>query len=537
MRDTVALPMASGVQPWWQRAVLYQVYIRSFADSDGDGVGDLKGITGRLDYLEWLGVDALWLSPVTPSPDKDWGYDVADYIDVQPVFGGMPALDDLVAKAAERDIQVIIDLVPNHTSDRHPWFEEARAARDSPRRDWYVWADPKPDGSAPNNWRSAFGGVPAWTLDERTGQYYLHNFLPDQPDLNWWSEDVRSAFDDILRFWLDRGIAGFRIDVAHGIVKDRELRDNPPATEDDTEHHRWLGQQLEYSMNREEVHDVFRRWRSVTDPYDGVLLGETWVLDLERLMRFYGDDLDELHLAFNFVFLLADFGAEQLAPIVAETERLLPEHAWPTWTLGNHDMERFPTRWTRGDPGLSRCALMLLLTLRGTPVLYYGDELAMPDTEIPRDRVVDPVGLLDDPRRPGRDGARTPMPWRDTPGLGFTVPGVEPWLPFGEAAGVDVESQRADRASALWLCRDLIALRREAADLRTGAYAEVRASDDVWVYRRGDEYLVALNLGDAGASVPARGAVAIGTDRSRDGEPVDGTLALGPREGAVVRLG
>jgi alpha-glucosidase len=268
-----------------------------------------------------------------------------------------------------------------------------------------------------------------------------------------------------------------------------------------------------------------------------VLVGETWVHDLETLATFYGDGVDELHLAFNFVFLLGDFDVATLGPVVAETEAKLPEHAWPVWTLGNHDLTRFPTRWAHGDPGLSRCALMLVLTLRGTPVLYYGDELAMPEARIPPHRVVDPIGLLGDPRRPGRDGTRTPMPWRDTPGLGFTVPGVEPWLPFGEAAGVDVESQRADRSSVLWLCRDLIALRREAADLRTGAYAEVRASDDVWVYRRGDGFLVALNLGDAGTSVPAHGAVAIGTDRSRDGEPVDGTLALGPREGAVVRLG
>ncbi len=270
--------MASVARPWWQSAVLYQVYVRSFADSDGDGVGDLRGIVDRLDYLEWLGVDALWLSPVTISPDKDWGYDVADYTDVQPAFGGLSALDELVADAGRRDIRVIVDIVPNHTSDRHPWFEESRAARDSPRRDWYIWADPKPDGSPPNNWRSAFGGGPAWTLDGRTGQYYMHNFLPEQPDLNWWNDDVRAAFDDILRFWLERGIAGFRIDVAHGIVKDLELRDNPdPAVST-------------YNANREDVHGVLRRWRRVVDEYqpNRVLLGETWVMELDRLARFYG---------------------------------------------------------------------------------------------------------------------------------------------------------------------------------------------------------------------------------------------------------
>jgi alpha-glucosidase len=278
----------------------------------------------------------------------------------------------------------------------------------------------------------------------------------------------------------------------------------------------------------------------VSDPYDGVLVGETWVHDVETLAGFYGaDGVDELHLAFNFVFLLGEFSVAALAPVVAETEAVLPAHAWPVWTLGNHDVTRFPTRWAHGDPGLARCALMLLLTLRGTPVLYYGDELAMPEAEIPPHRVVDPVGLLGDPRRAGRDGARTPMPWRDAPGAGFTLPGVEPWLPFGSVSdGVDVESQRADRSSVLWLSRDLIALRRASADLRTGAYAEARASDEVWAYSRGSEFLVALNLGssDASVSVDAPGEIAIATSRERDGEPVSGTLALGPREGAVVRL-
>ncbi|HEX5898568.1 MAG TPA: alpha-amylase family glycosyl hydrolase, partial [Solirubrobacteraceae bacterium] len=376
----------------------------------------------------------------------------------------------------------------------------------------------------------------AWTRDEASGEWYLHNFTPEQPDLDWWNEDVRAEFDDILRFWMDRGIAGFRIDVAHGIVKDRELRDNPPATEDDIDHHRWLGQRAEYSMNRDEVHDVFRRWRTVVDPHDAVLVGETWVLDLEKLMRFYGEDLDELHLAFNFVFLHADFEAAQLARIVAETEALLPEHAWPVWTLGNHDMARFPTRWTHGDPWLARCALMLLLTLRGTPVLYYGDELAMPDTEIAPERVVDPVGLLNDPQRPGRDGARTPMPWSDEPGAGFTAPDAEPWLPFGDVAALNVAGERADRGSPLNLTRDLVALRRAQEDLRTGAYTEVAVEDGLWAYRRGDGFLVALNLGTEATSLPVDGTIAIGTHRQRDGEAIAGSLLLAPGEGAVLRL-
>jgi len=458
--------MASGVQSWWQRAVLYQVYIRSFADSDGDGVGDLNGITGRLDYLEWLGVDALWLSPVTPSPDKDWGYDVADYTDVQPVFGGMPALDELVAKAAERDIQVIIDLVPNHTSDRHPWFEEARAARDSPRRDWYVWADPKPDGSAPNNWRSSFGGVPAWTLDERTGQYYLHNFLPEQPDLNWWNEGVRAAFDGILRFWLDRGIAGFRIDVAHGVVKDRQLRDNPDPTVST------------YNANRDEVHEVFRRWRRVVDEYEParVLLGETWVMELDRLARFYGSGEDELHLAFNFPFAFSALDADAMRDIVEATEAALPERAWPVWMLSNHDIPRFPTRMAGGDERKARAALLLLLTLRGTAVLYYGDELGMPQADVPPERERDMAG---------RDGARTPMPWNGS--------WNDPWLPLSADVAA-VAAQAEDETSFLSFCRGLIAQRRANPDLQGGAYETLAAPDGVWAFRRGENTTVAVNL-------------------------------------------
>jgi alpha-glucosidase len=468
MRDTVALPMASGTQPWWQRAVIYQIYIRSFADSDADGVGDLRGVVDRLDYLQWLGADAIWLSPVTVSPDQDWGYDVADYTDVQPVFGGMAALDELVAKAAERGLEVIVDLVPNHTSDRHPWFEEARAARDSARRDWYVWADPKPDGSPPNNWRSTFGGGPAWTFDERTGQYYLHNFLREQPDLNWWSEDVRAAFDEILRFWLDRGIAGFRIDVAHGIVKDRQLRDNPdPAVST-------------FNANREDVHEVFRRWRRLVDDYEPprVLLGETWVLEIERLARFYGSGEDELHLAFNFPFTFSPLEAAALRGVVEATEAALPDKAWPVWMLSNHDIVRFTTRIADGDERKARAALFLLLTLRGTPVLYYGDELGMPHAEVPRERERDIAG---------RDGARTPMPWNG----GWS----DPWLPLtAEVASVAVQREHAN--SFLPFCRQLIAQRRANPDLLSGSYETLPAPDGVWAFRRGEHTTVAVNLTD-----------------------------------------
>jgi alpha-glucosidase len=459
--------MASVARPWWQRAVLYQVYVRSFADSDGDGVGDLRGMVARLDYLAWLGVDALWLSPVTVSPDKDWGYDVADYTDVQPLFGGLAALDELVEQAAAREIRLIVDIVPNHSSDQHPWFAEARASRASPRRNWYVWADPKPDGSPPNNWRGAFGGS-AWTLDERTGQYYLHNFLPEQPDLNWWNDDVRAAFDDILRFWLDRGIAGFRIDVAHGIVKDRELRDNPdPAVST-------------YNANREEVHDVLRRWRRVVDEYEPerTLLGETWVMEIDRLARFYGSGEDELHLAFNFPFTFSDLDARALREVVEATEAALPPAAWPVWMLSNHDIVRFPTRMAGGDERKARAALFLLLTLRGTPVLYYGDELGMPQADVPSERERDIAG---------RDGARTPLPWNGA--------WQDPWLP-PTAEVAPVGAQRADETSFLTFVHDLIARRRANPELIDGAYETLGAPEGVWAFRRGERTAVAVNLTD-----------------------------------------
>jgi alpha-glucosidase len=508
---------------WWRDGVLYQVYPRSFADSDGDGVGDLRGIIDHLDHLSWLGVDGLWLNPTFPSPNADWGFDVSDYRGVHPELGTLEDLDELVARAVERGIHVLLDLVPNHTSDEHPWFRE--------RRDLYVWREGR-DGGPPNNWVSVFGG-PGWTRDDETGLWYLHNFDPKQPDLDWWNEDVRAEFDDILRFWFDRGIAGFRIDVAHGIVKDRELRDNPQATADDIEPYRRLGQRPEFSMNRPEVHDVLRRFRRVADGYDAVLVGETYVHDLETLVRFYGDGVDELHLAFNFVFLLARGDVETLAPIVARTEELLPEHAWPVWTLGNHDITRFATRWADGDAGLARCFLMLLLTLRGTPVVYYGDELAMPETDVPAERELDPVAKRGGE---GRDGARTPMPWRDDSGLGFTEPGVEPWLPFGDASAANVAAQRDDPGSPLRLVRDLIALRRSEEDLRLGAYTPLTASGDVWVYRRGSQHLVALNCGNEEAVVEGGGTVVVCTDRGRDGERVERELRLAGRSGAVVRL-
>ena len=520
---------------WWRDGVIYQLYPRSFRDSDGDGVGDLPGILERLDHLEWLGIDGLWLNPTFPSPNVDWGFDVSDYRGVHPELGTLADMDRLIAAAGARGIRVLLDLVPNHTSDRHPWFVESRGSRDSERRDWYVWADPAPGGGPPNNWLSAFGG-PAWKLDEATGQYYLHNFAAGQPDLNWWHEDVRAEFESILSFWFDRGIAGFRIDVAHGIVKDRELRDNPPAGPHDSADEQAIGQRREYTFHRPEVHDVFRAWRALAEAREDapVLIGETWALDMERLAQFYGQD-DELHLAFNFFFVAAPFEAAPLAGVVAETERLVPPESWPVWTLGNHDLSRYATRWAKGDPAKARLALMLLLTLRGTPVLYYGDELAMTDTHVPDDRLVDLQRLE---HKPPRDPYRTPMPWSAGTGHGFTDDGAEPWLPFGDHREVNVATQRDNPGSPLHLTRDLIALRREREDLRSGAYERLDAPDGAWAYRRGARHAVALNLSDAAATLPGLGGtVLIGTDRARDGDAVADGLELGPWDGVVLEEG
>ncbi|HJS26029.1 MAG TPA: alpha-amylase family glycosyl hydrolase [Actinomycetota bacterium] len=523
--------------PWWRDGVIYQIYVRSFADSNDDGVGDLQGIVERLDHLEWLGVDAIWLSPVTPSPNADWGYDVADYTDVDPELGDLETLDRLIADAAGRGILVLLDLVPNHTSDRHPWFVDARSGRDAAHRDWYVWADPGPDGGPPNNWRSTFGG-PAWTWDEGTEQYYLHNFLAEQPDLNWWNDEVHGAFDDVLAFWFDRGIAGFRIDVANGLIKDRELRNNPAVTEDDPPRVRALGVRPVYNANRPEVHDVYRRWRGIAGAYEParVLIGETWLFDLAELMRYYGAG-DELDLAMNFRFVFAEFGPP-LREVVESSVAAMPEHAWPVWVASNHDAGRLATRWAGGDERKVRLALMLLLTLRGTPILYYGDEIGMPEVALSREDLLDPVGIRGWPEEPGRDPSRTPMQWTSGPGAGFTGEGVRPWLPIGDAAAVNVADQRDDASSVLHLVRDLIALRRSTPDLRTGPSSDVEAPAGVWAWRRASVTLVALNLSDEATESPLpAGTILVGTDHTRAGERVGETLRLGPWEGAVIGLG
>ena len=482
--------------------MLYQIYPRSFADANGDGIGDLAGVTERLEYLEWLGVDAIWLNPIHPSPNVDWGYDVSDYTGVHPDLGTLDDLDRLVAEAATRGIRIVLDLVPNHTSDRHPWFRE--------RPDFYVWSD-----EIPNNWESIFGGGPAWTLDPTTGRYYLHNFAPQQPDVNWWDPDVRTEFERILRFWFDRGVAGFRIDVAHAIVKDRQLRDDPVIP--------GLGMQRRYSMFRPETHGILRDWRRLAETYDPLrlLLGEAYSLDVEQWATYFGEG-DELDLAFAFMLTHADLDADEMRGIVAEVEAALQPDAWPCWTGSNHDIGRLATRWARGDEARARCALMLLLTLRGTPCLYYGDELALTAGDVPEERVLD-VAV------PSRDPGRTPMPW--TPKGGW----VDPWLPLSDTSR-NVETERADPSSTLHFTRDLIALRATLPDLRSGGYTELPAPSGAWAWRRGDGVTVAVNLGAETVEIGGvDGSIVLATNRSRDGDVVSGTLRVDPAEGAIVQ--
>jgi len=525
---------AEGEKAWWH-GVLYHVYLRSFADSNGDGAGDLPGLISRLDHLSWLGVDGIWVSPVMPSPNEDWGYDVADYCAVDPAYGTLGDVDRLVGEAETRGMRVLFDLVPNHSSDRHPWFVTSRSSREDPKRDWYVWSDPKPDGSPPNNWVSSFFG-PAWQLDEGTGQYYLHSFLEAQADLNWWNEGVRAAFDDVLRFWFDRGVAGFRIDVVHKMLKDPQLRDNPPATASDSFIERVWGQRELNNADHRQNHDIMRRWREIADSYaqPRVLVGETYLFDLARMAAYYGAG-DELHLNFNMPFLWTPFEAPALRAVVQETLAALPEGARPVWNAGSHDITRFPTRWCGGDVRKVRAALMLLLMLPGTALLYYGDEIGMGDTTVAEDAARDPLGRRAPVRSAGRDPARTPMQWSARPGAGFTDPGVVPWLPLGDASGCNVEAQRSDPGSVLSFCRDLIALRREAPDRQGGAMRFLDAPENVLAWRRGERVTVALNLSDTADTVETvRGVIRAGTRREREGERVERRLALEPWEGAVL---
>jgi alpha-glucosidase len=523
---------------WWHGGVFYQIYPRSFADSNADGVGDLPGIISRLDYLADLGIDAIWLSPVTVSPNRDYGYDVSDYCGIDPSFGTLDDLDTLVRQAETRGIRILMDLVPNHTSNQHPWFIDAVSAPDAVHRDWYVWADPAPDGGPPNNWVSIFGGS-AWELDGPSGQYFLHNFEMQQPDLNWWNDDVRGAFDDIVRFWWDRGVSGFRIDVCNMMIKDAELRDNPPATADDPLDQQLMGVKAVYNSDRPEAHDILQHWRTIANGYEPerLLIGETNVENLAAMAQFYGDGENELHGGFNFVFVNAPLEAAALRTIVEDTEAALPAGAWPIWTGSNHDVTRLATRWAGGDLAKVRVALLMVLTLRGTPFLYQGDEIGLTDGPIEQSDLLDAVGIRYWPYYKGRDPERTPMPWANEPGGGFTAPGVRTWLPMGDPAACNVADQERDLDSVLAFTRRAIAARRASEDLAVGSYRSLPSPEGTWAFARGEGTVVALNMSDGEQELSGlSGSIAVATDRALEGVNVDGSLALAPWTGVVITL-
>lgn len=525
----------SAARPWWETDVVYQIYPRSFQDSDGDGVGDLAGIRRRLDYVASLGVDAIWLSPIFPSPMADFGYDVADYCDIDTLFGSLDDFDALLAEVHARGLRLLLDFVPNHSSTEHPWFIESRASRDSPKRDWYFWRDGAPGGGPPNNWTSDMGG-PAWDYDPATGQYYLHTFLKEQADLNWRNPEVRAAMTDVLRFWFDRGIDGFRIDVLWHCIKAEDLRDNPPNpayTPEQGEKFRVLQQ---HSANQPEIHAIAHAFRALADGYgDRLLVGEI-CLPVEQLMTYYGTpEMPGVHLPFNFQLFEAPWDAALIAHIIATYESALPDGGWPNWVLGSHDAPRIAGRLGEAQ---ARVAAMLLLTLRGTPTLYQGDELGIGRVPIPPDRIRDPQDLRQPGLGLGRDGARTPMAWDGSPNGGFSDP--EPWLPLHpDWHSRNVTAQDADPASMLTLYRRLLALRRDHAALGIGAFTLHASNADVLQYARtenGEQFVVALNFGTAprDVSLPSGTSTARLILSTQSRATFDGRLE--PDEGVILRI-
>jgi alpha-glucosidase len=535
--------------PWWERGVVYQIYPRSFKDTSGNGVGDLQGVVEKLDYLNdgnpnsdtSLGVDAIWLSPFYPSPMADFGYDVADYTDVNELFGDLETFDLLLSEAHRRGIKIIIDYVPNHSSNQHAWFLESRASRDNPKRDWYIWRDAKPDGSPPNNWGSVFGG-PAWTWDEGTDQFYFHQFLKEQPDLNWRNPEVRQAMFDVLRFWLDRGVDGFRMDVVGMIMKDPEMRDNPPdpnADPDLPENDLFKRNLHVYNEDQDEVHQILREFRKILDEYgDRIGIGEIWY-ELPRWVKYFGEKGDGLHMPFNFRLLGLAWDSATFRRSVDELDAAVPDFGWPNYVLGNHDRRRLASRLGSEQ---ARVAAMLLLTLRGTPTLYYGDELGLENGIITPEIIQDPQGInlgIENTR----DQERTPMQWNSESHAGFST--VNPWLPVSpDYEQRNVVVQNDDPNSMLNLYRRMLKYRRNTPALEGGTYQSFDVEhQDCFVYLRAHpegSRIIALNFTGRPKtlSVPYgdRGRVALSTYLDRTEEVSLSELSLRPHEGIIIEV-
>lgn len=529
---------------WWQSAVIYQIYLRSFQDANGDGIGDLQGVIQRIDYLEWLGIDVVWITPFFPSPMADFGYDVSNFEDVDPTFGSLADLDQLITLLHQRNIKIIIDFVAAHTSDQHPWFIASKSSRSNPKRNWYFWKDPLPDGRPPNNWIGRFDGLSAWEWDPETEQYYLHSFLKEQPDLNWRDPGCEEAMLNVIDFWLQRGVDGFRVDAAYRAYKDPQFRDNPvnegwqPGMEPSDRLHEV------YNKNVPDIHDFNRMLRKFVDARGDHLLIAELYKPLELIVKHYGCN-DEFHLPLNSDLMSSDllWQANQIRKIVERYEALLPPQAWPNWSLGNHDKHRVATRLGVAQ---AKVGMMLLLTLRGTPTIYYGEELGMEDAWIPYEHIQDPWEIHAPGICVGRDPERSPMLWNREMHAGFCSNSVNPWLPITmEHSKNNVEAQQNEPRSFLSLTRSLLALRKRHSSLQTGEYLSLYAPGNLFCFRRysGDEDLVvALNLDahERDWMLPKeyrhRSTVLLSTAMDRQGGRLGEYLQLRGNEGVILRL-
>jgi alpha-glucosidase len=524
---------------WWQTAVIYEVYLRSFHDSNGDGIGDIKGVTSKLDYLQWLGVNAVWITPFYPSPMADFGYDISDYRGVDPLFGSMNDVEELIEQLHSRKMKLIIDLVPNHTSDKHPWFTEARSSKDNPKRDWYIWKDAKAGGEPPNNWLSVLGGS-AWEWDKNTGQFYYHAFLKEQPDLNFRNPEVIEALSDLMRYWLEKGVDGFRIDALWHLIKDEQFRDNPPNPDFKESMPDCDKLKQIYSCDQPEVHEVIAKLRGVLDEYDErVMIGEIY-LPAAKVVAYYGDDCGGANLPTNFQMFFIPWITDKIALAVDEYEAALAESCWPNWTFGNHDKPRLHSRV--GDDQL-RNAAMLLLTLRGTPTLYYGEEIGMSQVKLSKEEMKDPQGLNMPGKNLSRDPQRTPMQWNSEKNAGFSE--GQPWLRIDDNyKKVNVELMKDDTQSLLVFYKQLIQLRQKEPALNVGNYKPMRSDDKTICFIRQtekrDNFLMALNLSGERANLlldkNLQGVIEISAKGKLEGQKLSSITKLDANDGIIVRL-
>ena len=526
---------------WWKKTAIYQIYPRSFKDSNNDGIGDLQGITSKLNYLEWLGIQAIWLSPIYKSPMVDFGYDISDYTDIDPIFGTLADFDELIVKAHEKNIKIIMDYVMNHSSDEHIWFKESRTSRDNPKSDWYIWKDPKPDGSPPNNWLAIAGGS-AWSYEEKRKQYFLHSFLPCQPDLNWRNPELKKAMFDVLSFWMDRGVDGFRVDMISWIMKDDQFRDDPVKEEDENNESSFIlaYEKLDhiYSANRPERFDILKEFRQFLDKYqEKVSIGEVnYFAPLTELVKYYGDLNSPLvDIPGNFRFIFLPWRAKTIKEFIDKFEGMLGDNFWPNYQIGNHDRPRVVSRIGEGQ---ARVAAMLLFTLRGTPFIYNGEELGMHNVEIPLDQLQDPW------KEPGlnRDPIRTPMQWDETTNAGFT--NGNPWLPVAsDYTENNVEKEKNDPKSFLNLYKKLLTLRIEHPCLSIGKYGGLNVrNDSVLVFKRintSSEVIIALNFTNTKQIInngTFKGKkIILSTYMDRE-DKVSDKLELRPNEGCILDL-